>query len=236
MPEAQEDQEYQTSRPRGCRILPLYTALNDQSRHCRTDDIQWNVDNPNYLFAISLVRDNFKLLIMSQPLVPARTVSQISRQTRRLFSTSWLVPRLSASSVGTGSRRATPTLATRASLRKPSIRQSPPPHFLFGQPSASFSASSVRRATKVVQNPRTGDDGETLMVSISPRAVEVRLMRFRSSWRPVHAKSFCHMSRLALAWMENCMACVRTGLLLLSGSPSVRATLRPQLEPARSLS
>ncbi|KAJ5787759.1 FeS cluster insertion protein [Penicillium paradoxum] len=37
---------------------------------------------------------------------------------------------------------------------------------------ACFSSSSVRPATKVTQNPRTGDDGESLMMAISPRAIE----------------------------------------------------------------
>ncbi|KAI2787560.1 Iron-sulfur assembly protein 2 [Penicillium oxalicum] len=42
------------------------------------------------------------------------------------------------------------------------------PHRL---PAVAFSTSSVQRATKVTQNPRTGEDGETLMINISPRAV-----------------------------------------------------------------
>ncbi|KAG2412400.1 hypothetical protein HFD88_009957 [Aspergillus terreus] len=36
----------------------------------------------------------------------------------------------------------------------------------------AFSSSPISQATKVVQNPRTGDDGNTLMVDISPRAAE----------------------------------------------------------------
>ncbi|KAJ5320122.1 FeS cluster insertion protein [Penicillium antarcticum] len=35
-----------------------------------------------------------------------------------------------------------------------------------------FSSSSIRPATTVTQNPRTGDDGEPLEIAISPRAVE----------------------------------------------------------------
>ncbi|KAL4888974.1 hypothetical protein BDV59DRAFT_205691 [Aspergillus ambiguus] len=36
----------------------------------------------------------------------------------------------------------------------------------------AFSSSPTSQATKVLQNPRTGDDGNTLMVEISPRAAE----------------------------------------------------------------
>ncbi|KAA8650552.1 HesB/IscA family protein [Aspergillus tanneri] len=35
-----------------------------------------------------------------------------------------------------------------------------------------FSSSPIRRATKTTLNPRTGEDGNTLMVNISPRAAE----------------------------------------------------------------
>ncbi|KAJ5747546.1 FeS cluster insertion protein, partial [Penicillium nucicola] len=35
-----------------------------------------------------------------------------------------------------------------------------------------FSSSSIRPATVVMQNPRTGDDGEPLEIAISPRAIE----------------------------------------------------------------
>ncbi|GKZ16602.1 hypothetical protein AbraIFM66951_000163 [Aspergillus brasiliensis] len=41
----------------------------------------------------------------------------------------------------------------------------------FGQRS-SFSTSSVRAATKVLQNPRVDEEGKELLISISPRAAE----------------------------------------------------------------
>jgi hypothetical protein len=56
----------------------------------------------------------------------------------------------------------------RGCLYRSSVRQSV----------ASFSTSPTRLATKVTQNPRTGDDGEALMISISPRAVTVRVQWF----------------------------------------------------------
>lgn len=120
---------------------------------------------------------------MSQRFLPARTMRRLSQQPCRLFSTSRPASRFSASSVGgIASRRATRTVATNVSLHRPSVPRSLPSPCPFRQPHASFSASSVRPGTKVIQNPRTGDDGETLMVSISPRAVEVRSRWFRSSW------------------------------------------------------
>lgn len=43
----------------------------------------------------------------------------------------------------------------------------------FGQRS-SFSTTSIRSATKVLQNPRVDEEGKDLLISISPRAAEVR--------------------------------------------------------------
>ncbi|KAE8146114.1 hypothetical protein BDV25DRAFT_163161 [Aspergillus avenaceus] len=37
----------------------------------------------------------------------------------------------------------------------------------------AFSSSTIRAATKVTQNPRTGEDGNPLTIEISPRAAEV---------------------------------------------------------------
>ncbi|KAB8203395.1 hypothetical protein BDV34DRAFT_199477 [Aspergillus parasiticus] len=42
------------------------------------------------------------------------------------------------------------------------------------QQRCAFSSTSTRPATKVIQNPRTGEDGNPLTIEISPRAAEVR--------------------------------------------------------------
>ncbi|KAE8390797.1 hypothetical protein BDV23DRAFT_154383 [Aspergillus alliaceus] len=52
--------------------------------------------------------------------------------------------------------------------------------FMRVQQHCAFSSSSIRTATKVLQNPRTGEDGNPLMIDISPRAAEVCL-HLRSS-------------------------------------------------------
>lgn len=97
---------------------------------------------------------------------------RLSQQSARLFSTSRPAFRLSAPSVGEiTTRRQSTRLSPNTSLYKNAVSRS-----VYGsslqQPVATFSSSSVRPAAKVVQNPRTGDDGETLMIGISPRAVE----------------------------------------------------------------
>ncbi|KAJ5666221.1 FeS cluster insertion protein [Penicillium maclennaniae] len=108
---------------------------------------------------------------MSRPFPISTPVRWLSKQPYRPFSTVRPALRLSASSVGDfASRRA--TVPVTAGDCRPSAPKSSLARTLIRQPCASFSASSIRPATQVTQNPRTGDDGETLMISISPRAVE----------------------------------------------------------------
>ncbi|CAI7673586.1 unnamed protein product [Penicillium manginii] len=109
---------------------------------------------------------------MTRSLFPPATVRRLTQQNTRLFSTSRPILRISASSVGeVATYRQTTTSTPVTPLYKTtiprSISLSP-----FRQHAASFSSSSARPASKVIQNPRTGDDGETLMIGISPRAVE----------------------------------------------------------------
>ncbi|CAI7577511.1 unnamed protein product [Penicillium pancosmium] len=109
---------------------------------------------------------------MTRSLLSPTAIRRLSHQHARLFSTSWPALRISASSVGeVATNRQTTTITPTTSLYKNtvprSISRSP-----FRQHVAPFSSSSVRPATKVIQNPRTGDDGETLMIGISTRAVE----------------------------------------------------------------
>ncbi|GLI81359.1 [4Fe-4S] proteins maturation [Penicillium ochrochloron] len=109
---------------------------------------------------------------MLQPIFTSTAVRRLSKQHGRLFSTSQSALRLSASSsagqlaarrLAAASGSAVPVYRPfmRGCLYRSSVRQSV----------ASFSTSPTRLATKVTQNPRTGDDGEALMISISPRAV-----------------------------------------------------------------
>ncbi|KAJ5890209.1 FeS cluster insertion protein [Penicillium tannophilum] len=100
---------------------------------------------------------------------PARHLSQ--QTCRRFLSTSRPATRLSAFSVGEIVPRRETVVAS-ASLSRPSVPRPLISCSRLRAPVASFSSSSVRPATKVIQNPRAGDDGETLMINISPRAVE----------------------------------------------------------------
>ncbi|KAJ5915940.1 hypothetical protein N7454_010847 [Penicillium verhagenii] len=110
---------------------------------------------------------------MTRSLWSATPARQISQQScRRFISTSRPAAHLSAFSVGQIASCRKRVVAS-APLSRPSI-----PRFLIScsrlhAPVASFSSSSVRPATKVTQNPRAGEDGETLMINISPRAIEV---------------------------------------------------------------
>ncbi|KAJ5559632.1 FeS cluster insertion protein [Penicillium frequentans] len=99
----------------------------------------------------------------------ARRLSQ--QPGRRFLSTSRPATRLSAFSVGEIVPRRKTVVAS-ASLSRPSVTRPLISCSRLRAPVASFSSSSVRPATKVTQNPRAGDDGETLMINISPRAVE----------------------------------------------------------------
>ncbi|KAJ5473924.1 hypothetical protein N7475_003490 [Penicillium sp. IBT 31633x] len=104
--------------------------------------------------------------------ITARRLSHI--QGCRLFSTSRPALRLSglsAFSNGEVVSRGPRTVATGVAPFKRSAPQFPVSR-LIRQNRACFSTSSIRLATKVTQNPRTGDDGESLMIAISPRAVE----------------------------------------------------------------
>ncbi|KAJ5666952.1 hypothetical protein N7462_011361 [Penicillium macrosclerotiorum] len=109
---------------------------------------------------------------MVRSIHPAAAAKQLSQPCQRFFSTSRPALRLSASPAGELAARRNVTATAKASryssthLRHYSLR-SP-----FVQQYARFSSSPARPATKVTQNPRTGDDGEALMINISPRAVE----------------------------------------------------------------
>ncbi|OQE81752.1 hypothetical protein PENNAL_c0039G09132 [Penicillium nalgiovense] len=92
-------------------------------------------------------------------------------QTCRLFSTSRPALRLSAFPGGEIVPRRPSTIASSTLPLKRSAPQFSTPRSI-RQQNACFSSSSVRPATKVTQNPRTGDDGQSLMIGISPRAVE----------------------------------------------------------------
>ncbi|GFF30762.1 iron-sulfur assembly protein 2 [Aspergillus udagawae] len=59
------------------------------------------------------------------------------------------------------------TSTTNTSFRIPSTRRS-----LNYRQRCAFSASAARPGVKVVQNPRVDDEGNTLMINISPRAAE----------------------------------------------------------------
>ncbi|OQE04517.1 hypothetical protein PENVUL_c032G03160 [Penicillium vulpinum] len=99
----------------------------------------------------------------------ARWLSQT--QTCRLFSTSRPVLRLSAFSGGEVVPRRPSIIASGTPLLKRSAPQ-PSKSCYIRQQRACFSSSSVHQATKVTQNPRTGDDGQFLKINISSRAVE----------------------------------------------------------------
>ncbi|KAL4944618.1 hypothetical protein BDV06DRAFT_81909 [Aspergillus oleicola] len=69
----------------------------------------------------------------------------------------------------------TSTIATpRQNIRSQSTVYRAPRSCLYATPPrSSFSTSARLRAAQVTQNPRTGEDGETLMVGISERAANV---------------------------------------------------------------
>lgn len=134
------------------------------------------IDNPSFVSPSFELSDSCTYPDMSQPLFKSTAVRRLSQQNGRLFSTSQSALRLSASSSAgqIAARRLTAASANGASVYRPFMRgclyRSP-----VRQSVASFSSSPTRLATKVTQNPRTGDDGEALMISISPRAVTVRV-------------------------------------------------------------
>ncbi|KAJ6124091.1 FeS cluster insertion protein [Penicillium samsonianum] len=109
---------------------------------------------------------------MSRPLFSSTAVRRLSQpQTCRLFSTFRPALCLSAFSAGEVVPRRPSAVASSAPPLKRSAPQSSTSRYI-RQQHACFSASSVRPATKVTQNPRTGDDGQSLMIGISPRAAE----------------------------------------------------------------
>ncbi|KAJ5907527.1 hypothetical protein N7495_000209 [Penicillium taxi] len=118
------------------------------------------------------VRKSYATFKMSRTFMPSINTRQVfSRGYSRLFSTSRPAKRLSTS-CEIVHRRASAAAAVGASFHTPSISRRPPSRCYIRQSVASFSSSSVRAATQVLQNPRTGDDGATLMINISPRAAE----------------------------------------------------------------
>lgn len=136
-------------------------------------------DRPTTLSAFSFSyfhqRDSCTLSKMTRSPFSPTVARRLSQQPTRLFSTSRPAFRLSASSVGEiSTHRQSTRLNPNTSLYK-FVAPRSVNRFSLPQPVATFSTSPVRPAAKVVQNPRTGDDGETLMIGISPRAVEVRL-------------------------------------------------------------
>lgn len=110
--------------------------------------------------------------IMSRSLLSSTATRWLAQsQTCRLFSTSRAL-RLSAFPDGELiSRRSRPVASGTPLLGCFSNSISPYTRQRF----ANFSSTSIRPATKVTQNPRTGDDGEPLTIGISPRAIEVSL-------------------------------------------------------------
>ncbi|KAJ5599615.1 hypothetical protein N7450_000682, partial [Penicillium hetheringtonii] len=117
-------------------------------------------------------RDSCTLSKMTRSPFSPTVARRLSQQPTRLFSTSRPAFRLSASSVGEiSTHRQSTRLNPNTSLYK-FVAPRSVNRFSLPQPVATFSTSPVRPAAKVVQNPRTGDDGETLMIGISPRAVE----------------------------------------------------------------
>ncbi|KAJ5143831.1 FeS cluster insertion protein [Penicillium bovifimosum] len=109
---------------------------------------------------------------MSRHLISSTATRGLSQpQTCRLFSTSRPTLLLSAFSGGEVASRRPHTATTNA----PSLRRSTPQSSVSRytrQHYVCFSSSPIRPATKVTQNPRTGDDGEPLTMTISPRAIE----------------------------------------------------------------
>ncbi|KAL4948958.1 hypothetical protein BDW69DRAFT_84721 [Aspergillus filifer] len=70
-------------------------------------------------------------------------------------------------------RTQTPTVATSRRTSQPQRAHIYPRTCLYAAPRSQFSTTARLRAAQVTQNPRTGDDGETLMVGISKRAANV---------------------------------------------------------------
>ncbi|KAJ5637070.1 hypothetical protein N7490_006949 [Penicillium lividum] len=108
---------------------------------------------------------------MTRSLWSSTTARRLSQQPCRRFLSTSRPATLSAFSVGEITPRRK-TFVASAPLYRPSVPRSLIFCSRLHAPIASFSSSSVRSATKITQNPRAGEDGETLMINISPRAVE----------------------------------------------------------------
>ncbi|KAJ0421749.1 hypothetical protein BJY00DRAFT_281662 [Aspergillus carlsbadensis] len=66
------------------------------------------------------------------------------------------------------------TLKRSTEIRPSTWSRAPRSSLTFGQTRSPFSSSAASPAAQVTQNPRTNDDGNTLMIGISERAANVR--------------------------------------------------------------
>ncbi|CAL5869592.1 uncharacterized protein PFLUO_LOCUS3822 [Penicillium psychrofluorescens] len=109
---------------------------------------------------------------MSRPLLSSTAARRLSQAPQtRLYSTSRPAQRLSAFPDGklTACRQ---YIHIHQNAPRCLSRTSTPRHLLLRPQHAYFSSSTVRSATIVTQNPRAGEDGDTLMIKLSPRAIE----------------------------------------------------------------
>ncbi|KAJ5542316.1 FeS cluster insertion protein [Penicillium sp. DV-2018c] len=109
---------------------------------------------------------------MSRHVMSSTAARRLSQpRTFRFFSTSHLALPLSAISGGELASRRPHTATTGAQCPSRLIPRSSASRYI-RQHYKCFSSSPIRPATKVTQNPRSGDDGEPLTLTISPRAIE----------------------------------------------------------------
>ncbi|KAL4911795.1 hypothetical protein BDW62DRAFT_207081 [Aspergillus aurantiobrunneus] len=118
---------------------------------------------------------------MSRPFLSsaARRLSQHrpARSTVSAISSPVPNPRLSSSASFCHSSYRTPTIPStpkRNSQARCAEYGRPRSWFNAAQPCSAFSSSATMSAAQVTQNPRAGEDGNTLMVGISERAANVR--------------------------------------------------------------
>ena len=119
---------------------------------------------------------------MSRPILSSAT-RRLSTQPicHRSLSTSRLVSNLfSASSDTPASRSFSSPLNTSRGTRplRCQVRRLEVSPFAAPRHRAAFTSSSVRPASRLVQNARTNEEGNSLTVDISARAAEVRLYLF----------------------------------------------------------
>ncbi|KAJ5725556.1 FeS cluster insertion protein [Penicillium malachiteum] len=108
---------------------------------------------------------------MNRAMRGSSPVRKLSQRPGRFLS-SQPTARLSSFPVGEVARHQKPLITSGPSFQS-SVPGSSALRSFLRSPVASFSSSAVRPAsTKVLQNPRTGENGETLMIGISDRAVE----------------------------------------------------------------